>query len=95
MTDNGTLQILLYLAVLLALAKPLGSYMARVYQGQPCGLDRLLGPVERGVYHLLGKQAQQAMDWKTYTVAMLLFSIANIAVLYVQQRLQGYLPFTA
>jgi K+-transporting ATPase ATPase A chain len=92
-TDNGILQILLYLAVLLALVKPLGAYMARVYQGQPCGLDRLLRPVERGVYRLLGKQAQRAMDWKTYTVAMLLFSIVNIAVLYLQQRLQAYLPF--
>jgi K+-transporting ATPase ATPase A chain len=93
MTDNGVLQILWYLALLLILVKPLGSYMARVYQGQPCGLDRLLGPVERGIYRLLGTQAQQVMDWKTYTVAMLLFSIANIALLYVQQRLQGYLPY--
>jgi K+-transporting ATPase ATPase A chain len=93
MTDNGILQILLYLAVLLALVKPLGAYMARVYQGQPCGLDRLLRPVERGVYRLLGKQAQRAMDWKTYTVAMLLFNIVSIIVLYVQQWLQAYLPF--
>jgi K+-transporting ATPase ATPase A chain len=93
MTDNGVLQILLYLAVLLVLVKPLGAYMARVYQGQPCGLDRLLGPVERGFYRLLGKQAQQPMDWKTYTIAMLLFNILGIAVLYVQQWLQAYLPF--
>ena len=54
MTFNGTLQLLLYMVVLLALAKPLGGYMARVYAGQPLVLDQVLGPLERLIYRLCG-----------------------------------------
>ena len=54
MTFNGTLQLLLYMVVLIALAKPLGGYMARVYAGQPLVLDRVLGPLERLIYRLCG-----------------------------------------
>ena len=67
MTANGVLQLVLYLVVLLALAKPLGWFMARVYEGKPCGLDRVLGPVER--LHLPARRRQaptQEMGWKTY-----------------------------
>ena len=57
MTFNSTLQLLLYLVVLLALARPLGRYMARVYEGQPAGLDRVCGPLERLIYWLCGVRA--------------------------------------
>ena len=80
MTLNGWLQIALYLAVLLALVKPLGWYMARVYQGQSTGLDRVLGPVERLLYRLCGVRPDEEMDWKTYAVAMLLFNAGRAAV---------------
>ena len=75
MTLNGLFQIGLYLIVLAALAKPLGLYMARVYEGQSTWLDRVLGPVERFLYRLFGIRADQEMDWKTYTFAVLLFSV--------------------
>ncbi|MCL4395395.1 MAG: potassium-transporting ATPase subunit KdpA [Chloroflexi bacterium] len=92
MTPNGLLQIGLYLFVLAALAKPLGSYMARVYEGESTPLDRVLGPVERFLYRLFGIKPDQGMDWKIYTVAVLLFSVIGALVLYGLQRLQGALP---
>ena len=92
MTANGVFQLVLYVVVLLALAKPLGAYMARVYQNQPFGLDRVLGWLERLIYRLAGVRPDQEMDWKTYTVAMLLFNFAGLLTLYLLQRLQGVLP---
>lgn len=92
MTGNGIFQIALYLFVLGALAKPLGWYMARVYEGQPVGLDRVLGPVERLLYRLFGIKPDQEMDWKTYAVAMILFNGIGLLTLYALQRLQGILP---
>src|SRR5262245_65750848 len=93
MTFFGILQLVLYLVVLIALAKPLGSYMARVFENRPTGLDRVLGPVERLIYRCCGSQATDEMGWKTYTVAMLLFNFAGLLVVYGLQRLQGVLPF--
>jgi K+-transporting ATPase ATPase A chain len=92
MTINGLVQIGLYFVVLLALAKPLGWYMARVYEGQPCGLDRVLGPLERLVYRLCGVRQTEEMDWKTYGIAMLLFNAMGLVAMYALQRLQGFLP---
>jgi potassium-transporting ATPase potassium-binding subunit len=92
MTANGILQLALYLVVLIALAKPLGAYMARVYQNQPFGLDRALGWLERLIYRLAGVRPTEEMGWKTYTVAMLLFNFAGLLVVYLLQRLQGGLP---
>jgi potassium-transporting ATPase potassium-binding subunit len=91
MTTYGWMQILLYVAVLLALVKPLGAYMARVYEGQPCGLDRVLGPVERLIYWLCGTNREQGMGWKTYTVAVLLFNLLGVLAVYGLQRVQGLL----
>ena len=93
MTLNGLLQIGLYLGVLVVLTKPLGWYMARVYENQSTPLDRVLGPVERFLYRLFGIRPEQEMDWKIYTVAMLLFSVIGAVTLYALQRLQGMLPF--
>jgi K+-transporting ATPase ATPase A chain len=92
MTANGFLQIGLYFLILLAVTKPLGWYMARVYEGQPIGLDRVLGPVERFLYRLAGVRPEQEMDWKRYAMSMLLFSGGGMLLLYALQRLQGWLP---
>jgi potassium-transporting ATPase potassium-binding subunit len=93
MTANGILQLVFYVVVLTALAKPLGAYMARVYENRPFGLDRLLGPVERLIYRLSGVRPDEEMDWKNYAIAMLLFNFAGLFVVYGLQRLQGWLPF--
>lgn len=92
MTINGLVQIGLYFVVLLALVKPLGWYMARVYECKPCGLDRVLGPVERGLYRLCGIHPIDEMNWKNYGIAMLLFNAAGLLFLYGLQRLQHLLP---
>jgi K+-transporting ATPase ATPase A chain len=86
MTNNALLQTGLYFAVLLALAKPLGVYMARVYEGKPFGLERLL-------YRLCRVRPDEEMDWKTYTLSFLLFSAVSLLFLYALQRLQGLLPW--
>ncbi len=91
-TANGLLQIGLYLAVLVALVKPLGWYMARVYQGQPVGIDRVLGPIERLIYRMAGVRADDEMGWKRYAVGVLLFSAFSVLLLYLLQRVQGWLP---
>lgn len=92
MNDTDLYQVVLYLAVLLGLAWPLGLYMARVYAGQPCGLDKVLGPLERGLYRVCGIRPDQNMGWRTYALACLVFNLAGIAVVYALQRLQGVLP---
>ena len=93
MTTHGVLQITLFFVVLVALVKPLGWYMARVFEGKPAGLNRLLAPVERLIYRLCGIREEEEMDWQRYTAALLLFSVIGLIVLYLQQRLQGFLPF--
>jgi len=81
-----------FIALLLAASWPLGLYMARVYQDEPCGLDRVLGPVERLLYRLSGADARQEMDWKAYAVAMVIFNAMGLLAVYALQRLQGFLP---
>ena len=92
MTPNGWLQILLYLVVLLLLAKPLGSFMASVYEGKPTFLDRVLGPLERLIYRLCGVRPDDEMSWQVYTVAFLLFSLFSVLAVYLLQRVQWLLP---
>jgi K+-transporting ATPase ATPase A chain len=92
MTVNEYLQIVFYMLVLIALVKPLGWYMARVYEGQPIGLDRVLGPLERLIYRVCGAREDQEMNWKTYAIAMLLFNLLGLLVVYGLQRLQAVLP---
>ncbi|MFY4731285.1 potassium-transporting ATPase subunit KdpA, partial [Nitrospira sp. BLG_2] len=92
MTLNGFVQIAFYFVVLLALVKPLGWYMARVYEGQTCGLDRVVGPLERLVYRLCGVRETEEMDWKAYGIAMLLFNAMGLVALYALQRQQTFLP---
>jgi K+-transporting ATPase ATPase A chain len=92
MTGNGILQLAFYLVVLLALAKPLGAYMARVYEGRPFVLDRPLGWLERLIYRASGVVPGAEMGWKAYALTMLLFNLAGLLAVYALQRLQGVLP---
>ena len=92
MTANDWIQLALYFGVLLALTKPLGAYMARVYQGQPCGLDRGLGWLERLIYRLAGVDPTEEMSWKKYAVVMLLFNVVGFLAVYLLLRLQAVLP---
>jgi potassium-transporting ATPase potassium-binding subunit len=90
-------QIVLFVAVVLLLVKPLGRYMARVYEGKPlrqaqgglCGLDRVLGPVERLVYRISGVTPSNEMGWQQYAAAVLAFSFAGFVLLYGLMRLQA------
>jgi K+-transporting ATPase ATPase A chain len=92
MTANGWLQILLFLAVVLALTKPLGLFMARVFGGERTFLHPALRPVERLIYCLTGVDEKREMRWTEYAAAMLLFSLVSMLLLYLIQRLQGVLP---
>ncbi|GAC1356625.1 MAG: potassium-transporting ATPase subunit KdpA [Herpetosiphon sp.] len=92
MTSLGLLQIAVYFVVLLLLVKPLGLYMARVFTGQSVGIDRLFGPLERGLYRLAGVRANEEMGWRGYALAVLLFNGAGVLGLYLLQRIQGLLP---
>ncbi|HTP07275.1 MAG TPA: potassium-transporting ATPase subunit KdpA [Anaerolineae bacterium] len=92
MTLNGWLQLILYFVVLIALAKPLGTYMAHVYEGEHTLLSRVIGPIERLIYRLSGVNPQTEMSWKTYALAMLLFNLFGLIVVYLLQRVQGALP---
>src|SRR3990167_727041 len=92
MTNNAILQIVLYLTVLLLMIKPLGWYMARVYEGKPSGLNKILSPLERMTYRFCGIQTQTGMNWKEYLTSMLLFNLLGFLIVYIIQRLQFYLP---
>jgi len=92
MTAHGLLQTAIYLVILLALAKPLGGYMARVYRGEPAGLNRWLAPVERLIYRLCGVDPNREMRWTHYAVALLLFNLLGALAVFGFLRLQPYLP---
>jgi K+-transporting ATPase ATPase A chain len=83
------LKILLYFGILTALVKPLGLFMARVYQGKV----RFLRPVERIIYAICGTREDQEMNWKVYAVAVLMFNLVGVLVVYGCMRLQASLPF--
>ena len=92
MTALGALQLILYFGLLLLITKPLGSYMAKAFEGQKTFLSRPLGWLERGTYRLLGVDPEHDMKWTEYATAMLLFSAATLVFSYAALRLQGLLP---
>jgi K+-transporting ATPase ATPase A chain len=92
MTLNGWAQILIFLAAVLAVTKPLGLYLARVFERQPTFVDPVLRPIERGVYKLTGVDETHEMRWTEYGAAMLLFSLVSMVLLYVLLRVQDWLP---
>jgi K+-transporting ATPase ATPase A chain len=92
MSINIIIQITIFLSILLLTVKPLGIYMARIYEGKPAGLNVLLAPVERWIYRLTRVNPMQGMSWKTYAVAVMLFNVLGIISVYILQRLQCFLP---
>ncbi|HEY0322947.1 MAG TPA: potassium-transporting ATPase subunit KdpA [Pyrinomonadaceae bacterium] len=93
MTFNGWLQIFLFLAIILAITKPLGLFMTHVFNGERTFLHPVLRPVERLIYRLSRVDEEREMRWTEYAAAMLLFSLVSLVLLYLLQRLQGVLPF--
>jgi len=92
MTLNGLLQLGLYFLILLAVTKPLGVYMTRIFSGEKTFLGRVIGPLERLIYRICRIDEHEEQHWTTYTAAMLMFSVVGLLVLYGLQRLQYYLP---
>ncbi len=92
MTANGILQLVLFFGIILVLTKPMGSYMARVFQGERSLLSPLLRPVERVFYKLFGVKEDEEMKWTTYSFSLLMFSLVGATLTYALLRLQGHLP---
>jgi len=92
MTIVGLMQILLVLLVVAGMVKPLGGYMARVYEDQPAPLGRWLAPLERLIYRICRIRKEEEMTWQSYAGAILWFSLAGVLILYLLQRFQGALP---
>jgi K+-transporting ATPase ATPase A chain len=93
MTAIGWIQIILYCAVVVALVKPLGGYMTRVFNGERTFLSPILRPAEVGIYWVGGVDEKREQHWLTYTVAMLLFHVGGFLIIYGLMRLQAFLPF--
>jgi potassium-transporting ATPase potassium-binding subunit len=93
MTTNGMIELAILFLAVLAVTKPLGVFMARIFSGERTLAGRLLGPVERLIYRLCRVDAGNEQRWTEYTAAMLMFNLAGLLVLYALQRLQFYLPF--
>ena len=93
MTAIGWVQIILYCAIIVALTKPLGGYMTRVFNGERTLLSTVLRPLEAGIYWIGGVDEKREQHWLTYTVAMLLFHVGGVLIIYGLMRLQGVLPF--
>jgi potassium-transporting ATPase potassium-binding subunit len=93
MTFNGWVQIALFCAIVIALVKPLGGYMTRVFNGERTFLSPVLRPVERVLYGAAGVDASREQHWLTYVIAMLFFHVGGFLILYFLQRFQAGLPF--
>jgi len=92
MSANGWLQFAIFCAILLASVRPVGAYMARVFEGERTWLDPVLGPIERLIYRLSGVNVEE-MDWRQYAYSMLGFSAVSMLLTYGIERLQHFLPF--
>jgi K+-transporting ATPase ATPase A chain len=93
MTTSGIIHILVYFGVVLVLTKPLGMYMAMVFEGDGRFSKRFFAPLERMVYRGFMVDEKQEMDWKRYAISVLLFSVIGFVIVYLLLRLQGSLPF--
>ena len=93
MTPNGWLQIAIFSVIIIALVKPFGGYMTRVFAGESTPLSPVLQPVERLFYWLCGVDEKREQNWVGYAVAMLIFSLAGFLSLYALMRFQALLPF--
>ncbi len=92
MSAAGIAQIVVYWVVLIALAIPLGAYMARVYEGKARLAQKLIGPLERLLYRLFGVKPETEQSWQRYAVGLLLFNLLGLVLVYLLQRLQTVLP---
>jgi len=92
-TFNGWLQILALFLVLLAITKPLGHYMYRVFEGAERPSRRVLAPLERWLLRLCGASPKDEQTWIEYAISLLIFSAVGVVVTYAIQRLQHHLPF--
>ena len=92
MTANGWLQILVLLAAVAAVTVPLGTFIARVFARERTWLDPVLRPIERVIYGLTGVDEGREMAWAEYGLAMLAFSLVSMLTLYLQMRVQAWLP---
>jgi K+-transporting ATPase ATPase A chain len=93
MTANGWLQVVVFLVLILLVTKPMGVFMARVFSRERTFMDPVLRPVERVLYRLTGVDEDHEMRWTEYAFAMLLFSVVSMLLLYLIERVQGFLPF--
>ena len=93
MTTNGWLQIFLFFSIILVATKPIGLYMARVFERERTWLDPILCPIERLIYKLTGVDATEEMPWTVYGMAVLGFSLVSMLVLYLIERTQAWLPW--
>jgi len=93
MTANGWFQIFLFFGLVLLVTKPIGIFMTRVFNRERTFMDPVLRPIERILYRVTGVDEDHEMRWTEYAISMLLFSLVSMIVLYLMERLQGYLPF--
>ena len=93
MSVNGWLQFAIYCVILLATVRPVGTYMARVLEGERTWLDPVLRPIERLIYKLCGVNAEKEMNWREYAYALLGFSAVTMLLTYAIERLQAFLPW--
>src|SRR5580658_8768654 len=93
MTSIGIAQIVVFFVILVLITKPMGSYMARVFEGHRTFLHPLLRPMERLCYRLCGVREDVEQRWTQYAGSLLAFSLASFFFVYLIQRLQGFLPF--
>ena len=93
MTSHGWFQIFLFFIAVLALARPMGTYMTKVFERRGTFMDWLFLPLERGLYRLTGVQPEEEMRWSEYLISMLMFSAATALLTYLVERLQGVLPW--
>ena len=92
MSLNGWLQIVLFIATILLLAKPMGLYLTRVFERRKTFLDPVLAPCERLLYRMTGIKPEEEMRWTEYAIAMLIFSAATLLLTYIVERVQHLLP---
>src|SRR5271169_567495 len=92
MTANGWIQILVFLVLILAVTKPMGVFMTRVFNRERTFMDPVLRPIERMLYRVTGVDENHEMRWTEYAFAMLLFSVVSMLLLYLMERVQGFLP---
>ena len=93
MTPNGIFQIIVFFLIILALTKPMGVFMARLFEGKKTFLHPVIRPLESLTYKVIGIREESEQRWTQYTAALIAFSVFSFLFVYLIQRLQGVLPF--